>query len=157
MKISDFEAQSQNGCNGIYFIDRDNFLNKWIGRKEPKLFGDLQMDMGELLMLWTCKSTDGTVAIKIPTSKLNPSQLRFRPYIEACRESFEALDANTKEIGSKMVKEGLPIKDLSKYIKTNEPIEYVYTGEITPDMFLGYSETAFSENLREMIHNLFDA
>lgn len=153
MKISDWEANSGNGCNGIYFVDKENFLNKWLNRKETELFGDT--DIGEMLMLWTCKSTDGSVAIKIPTSKLNPMQLRFRPYLQACRESIETFDPDTLKIDSKMVKEGLPIDDLIKYKNSNEPIEYVYFGEITPDMFLGCTETSFSENMREMIHNLF--
>ncbi|MBR3605690.1 MAG: hypothetical protein IKL52_06655 [Candidatus Gastranaerophilales bacterium] len=154
MKISEWEANSANGCNGIYFVDKDNFLNKWLGRKAPELLGDC--DIGEMLMMWTCKGTDGSVVIKIPTSKLDLTKLRFRPYLEACKETAETLDFETLEIGSKMVKEGLPVEELAKYIDTDEPIEYVYFGEITPDVFSGYTETSFSQNMREMIANLFN-
>ena len=154
MKISDFEGASQNGCKGIYFVDKENFLTKWVGRTEPELFGE-GVDIGDTLMLWTCKSDKGTVAIRIPTSSLDQSQLRFRPYIKASKEAFDTFDPDTMIVGSKMVKEGLPIEDLVKYTNTDEPIEYVYFGEITPKMFSGYSETSFSENMREMINNLF--
>lgn len=154
--ISEWEAQNLNGCKGIYFVDRDNFLNKWVGRKEPELFGDSSIDIGELLMLWTCKGINGTVAIQIPTSKLNLSQLRFRPYIEACRVSLETLNPDTLEIGSELVKKGLSIDDLPKFANSNEPIEYIYTGELASDVFSGYKVTTFSDNIKEMIHNLFD-
>ncbi len=152
MKISSFEAMGDN-CKGIYFVDKDNFLQKWVGRKEIELFGDA--DIGEMLMLWTCKSIDGTVAIKIPTSSLDLSKLRFRPYIQACQEACDTMDPDTLKISSKMVKEGLSLSELSKYIDTDEPIEYVYFGDITPKVFDGYSQTSFSENMMDMINNLF--
>ena len=154
MKISSCEGNSVNGCKGIYFVDKDNFLNKWVGRKEPELFGSDTFDVGELLMIWTCKSTNGTVAIKIPTDQLDKSQLRFRPYLIALKEAIETLNPETNIVESKMVKEGLPIEDLSKYVNS-EPVEYVYFGEITSDMFSGYTETTFSENMGEMIDKLF--
>lgn len=153
IKISEWESQNPNGCKGIYFVDRDNFLNKWVGRKELELFGG---DIGELLMEWTCKGLNGTVAIQIPTSKLNLSQLRFRPYIESGRAAFETFNPDTWEVGSELVKKGLPIEDLFKYANTNEPIEYIYTGELASDVISGYKVTAFSDNMKEMIHNLFN-
>lgn len=155
MKVSKWELDSGNGCNGIYFIDKDNFLNNWLGRKEPEILGDSPMDVGELLIAWTCKDTKESVAIKIPTSKLDISQLRFRPYIEACKESLETYNPNTGKIESRLVKEGLPIEDLSKYANSKEPIEYVYFGEITPEIFCGSSSTLFCENLKEMATRLF--
>ncbi len=156
MKFSSFEAMGGN-CKGVYFVDKDNFLNKWVGRTEKELFGadsnGTPLDIGEMLMLWTCKGTNGTVAIKIPTSNLDLSKLRFRPYIQACKEGMEAYMSGKT---SKMVKEGLPLSELSKYINTNEPIEYIYFGDLTPNLFEGYSQTPFSEKMIDMIYNLFN-
>lgn len=148
---STFEG-CKNGCHGIYFVDKNNFLQKWLGRRELDLFGDT--DIGELLMAWTCKGSS-PVAIKIPTSCLDTSKLRFRPYIEACKECFEKLDVDTMEIDSQLVKNGLPLSDLSKYTKTKEPIEFIYTDEIPVDIFSGLSTAEFSENMRDMIGELF--
>lgn len=146
-----FES-GQNGCHGVYLVDKDNFLQKWLGRKEPDLLGDI--DIGELLMMWTCKASE-PVAVKIPTSRLDLSKLRFRPYIEACVETFEKFDSSTMKVGSKLVKEGLPLSDLSKYIRTNEPIEFVYMDEIPTDIIGGSSTAKFTENMRDMISELF--
>lgn len=152
MNISAWEELSENGCQGIYFIDKENFLKNWVGRKEPELFGDV--DLGELLMLWTSKGTD-TVAIKIPTSSLDMSKLHFRPYIKASREATETIDNDTLKISSNLVKEGLPICELAKYAETDEPIEYVYFGKITPKLFQGHLETKYFDNPLDMIKSLF--
>ena len=54
-----------------------------------------------------------------------------------------------------MVKEGLPLSDLSKYIRTNEPIEFVYMDEIPTDIISGSSTANFTENMLDMISELF--
>ena len=38
LKKSTWENINDNGFKGIYFIDKDNFIQKWVGRKEPELF-----------------------------------------------------------------------------------------------------------------------
>lgn len=148
---SSFEV-GQNGCCGTYLVDRDNFLQKWLGRQEPSLFGDA--DIGGMLMMWTSKGSD-PVAIKIPTSSLDLSKLRFRPYVKACLETAEKLDPETLKVDSKLVTEGLPLSDLAKYVGSNEPIEFVYTDEIPADLFNSFSTTRFTENMRDMIDGLF--
>lgn len=142
----------QNACYGIYFLDKDNFLQKWLGRKEPDLSGDV--DIGEALMAWTCKGNN-PVIIKIPTSRLDLSKLRFRPYLEACKESFEKLNSDTMKVDSKLVTEGLPLSDLQRYIKTNEPIEFIYKEELPIDIIDSFFTTKFTENMRDMISKLF--
>lgn len=107
-----------------------------------------------MLTMWTCKRSNPTV-IKVPTSSLDLNKLRFRPFIQACKEGMAQLDVDTMQTGSKLVKEGLPLSELSKYANTNEPLEFVYLEEINPKIFAGYTETPFSENPMDMIKGLF--
>ncbi len=113
-----------NGCEGIYFVEKNNMLNHWIGYRNPKYFGDY--DIGEVLLRFTGAETeDGIVALKFPTKSLDISKLKFRPYVEACRHVLENIDTTTLTYDSELVKKGLELNELPKYID-KEPVEFMY-------------------------------
>ncbi len=156
IRFSDWE-QGQNGLEGIYLIDKNNFLTKWLGRKETEVLGDI--DIGEMLLNFTNKDGDSLVAIKIPSKELDISKLRFRPYIKMCKESLETINPDTLNIGSDLVKKGLGIEELGNYINTKEPIEYIYQKELPKKLFDSCSEAKIepdSIDYRKIAKQLFD-
>lgn len=45
--------------------------------------------------------------------------------------------------------------ELTKYTDTDEPLEYIYFGKITPKLFQGHLETKYFDNPLDMIKSLF--
>lgn len=149
IRFSDLESGA-NGCPGVYMVDKNNFLQKWIGAKEPSLFGDL--DIGEMLLRWTSKG-EAMVAIELPTSALQVSKLKFRPYITACKAAISGLD-NTLKQTNKTVTEGHPLSELSKHIGA-EPVEYVYRAEIPTSLIKSAKSLSLDGKLEGVLDNLF--
>jgi len=122
--FSSFEKEA-GALSGVYMVDKSNFFNKYFGES---LLG---LDLGKALILYTAKTDKSLSAIRIPTSKLNPEFLRFRPYKTMCEEVFNS----TKSVKNiDICKRGLPLSELSEYI-VREPIEYAYTREIPVSCF----------------------
>ena len=147
LKFSEWETR-QNGCPGIYFIDKQNFLNHWRG---CKLFEENASfpDMAELLYVHTQSSklietTEAIVpvpyAIQIPTTALDKQKLLFRPAKTAYIEMVNTLDDNMVSHGK--LKNGLPLSELYKWI-VKEPVEYIYTEEIPTDLFSKVIKSSF--------------
>ena len=122
--FSSFEKEV-GGLSGIYMVDKSNFFNKYFGESI------LGLDLGKALILYTAKTDKSLSAIRIPTSKLNPEFLRFRPYKTMFEEAFNSTKSvKDIDIGRK----GLPLSELSEYI-AREPVEYAYTREIPTSCF----------------------
>ena len=151
--------KSVKGMQGTYMVSKDNFLNNWLGCKE--LF---DADLGETLLTQVGATTNtpsefralqnptnSVVAIQIPTAILDLSKLKFRPYIEVCKKAFESYFSGVPD---EIVTKGLPIDKLSDYIGKT-PIEFIYQGKITSDMFSAISQSQADLSFLEIANNLF--
>lgn len=154
--------KSVKGMQGTYMVSKNNFLHQWLGCKEESLFGDI--DLGEALLTQVGATTNtptefkilqnptnSMVAIQIPTSILDLSKLRFRPYLEASKKAFESYFTGVPD---DIVTKGLPISKLPDYIDKT-PIEFVYQGKITSDMFTAVSQSQADLSFPAIVDNLF--
>ena len=152
-KFSNFSTISTLLISSISFLP---FLYGFLSPHSSKAFYFFNQNIAfGGLEAFLCFIAQITVLFAFLISKKHLSKLRFRPYIEACMEAFKKFDSNTMKVDSKLVKEGLPLSDLSKYIRTNEPIEFVYMDEIPTDIISGSSTANFTENMLDMISELF--
>lgn len=133
INVSNWEASSDNGLAGVYMVDKHNFLNAWNQTTDlTKItgMGEADSNLGKLLLSWIIMGSKSHElhAIKIPTSSLDKSKLRFRPYSDVVN-SLVAANPDME-----MIKKGLTLEKLSEYQRKSVPIEYVYTDSIPSDM-----------------------
>lgn len=149
----------QEGLDGVYMLGKDNFLNTWFDKKYPSIFAKKedvkkQPSMGEQILKWTSRGGD-VVAIEIPTSKLDMSKLRIRPYLQAYNQVIETMNVETDEYDDELFRYGLPLSKLSDYEGTDEPIEFVYVDEIPANIFSSAKQFSLSIPSRELAREIF--
>lgn len=151
--------KAQDGLDGVYMIDKDNFLHTWFDKKYPSIFPkkddfDKQPSMGEQILKWTSRGGD-FVVIEIPTSKLDLSKLRIRPYLQAYNQVIDSMNVETDEYNDELFRDGLPLSKLSDYENSDEPIEFVYIDEIPINIFSDAKQFPFSDPSRKLGTEIF--
>lgn len=138
LRPSTLELASRDGCNGVYMLDKTNFLSQWFSRF-PK--GSANMSFGDALMpkvfIGNAFENSSQVAgdvgllsvIKIPTANLDMSKLRFRDY----EKIFNEQNLAKRLKPSLHAQKGLPIAELEKY--PDAVIEFVYQDTIPKSAF----------------------
>lgn len=157
LKTSSWE-KVQDGLDGVYMLDEENFLNTWFDKKYPSVFSredKNQPSMAEQVVRWTSRGED-IVVIKVPTSQLDLSKLRIRPYLQAYNQVIETMNVETDEYDDSLFREGLPISKLMDYKNSDEPLEFVYVDEIPANIFSSANQFSISTLSREIAREIFN-
>lgn len=137
---------------GVFLLDLGNFIKDW---KSVRYRGGNIQDIQKALLTQVAKKPN-IVALRIPTAKLNPDDLRirsqktfFQRQADEFNEEYGKIPEISLKLREKMIKHvqhGDSASNVALYKQRKEPFEFIYHAPIQKDNLQLVGETVFKYN-----------